>query len=153
MEGILFSDYAWSWFSGLALRPGSIRRYESILRLHLIPELGNLRLEQIDQKTIRLLYATKSKTLSASSTHSIARVLGAILQSAVDEEVLEVNRASVVSRKMKLRRRVRAELFSRVRAFTRGELERNDERLLRPMAPCSATGGVRAVLRHRSEKD
>jgi integrase len=68
------------------LRPSTVSGQQSIYKEHLLPRFGGLRLDQITEE-----HVTQIKLLShlkASTVNSILQLLGQILRSAVDKQVL-----------------------------------------------------------------
>lgn len=99
-----FENYSKLWLEKQKLANSTLMGYEKIVRVHLVPRLGRLKLTQIVPSTISKLYRdlekngnrgrlTSGKPLSANSVNKIHIVLGSILKSAVDDGVLRINHA------------------------------------------------------------
>ena len=66
----------------------TLERYEELLRLHVIPTLGNSPLQRITATEIDELYAALERHLSTRTVHHIHTVLGACLSAAVRKGLL-----------------------------------------------------------------
>jgi integrase len=96
--------YAELWIAGLRLENSTVVGYRKIIRNHIAPKLGELRLDKLTSTRIaahyRLLEASGrrdstgfGKPLSANSVNKVHVVLGAILDAAVDDGLVGVNPA------------------------------------------------------------
>lgn len=112
--------YADEWAAGLKLAASTIKGYKKIIRNHIRPQLGMIRLDKLTATRVARHYRDleksgrndnygKGKPLSANSVHKVHVVLGAILDAAIDDGHLTVNPA-------KKRRTVKAPTTSEVRA-------------------------------------
>jgi integrase len=99
-----FESYSKLWLEKQKLANSTLMGYEKIVRVHLVPRLGKLKLTQIVPSTISKLYRdlekngnrgrlTSGNPLSANSVNKIHIVLGSILKSAVDDGLLRINHA------------------------------------------------------------
>lgn len=99
-----FALYAKQWLDGLSLANSTLKGYEKIIRVHLIPQIGSLRLSEIVPSRISKLYRelersgnqgrlTKGGPLSANTVNKVHIVLGSILQSALMDGKVAVNHA------------------------------------------------------------
>jgi integrase len=99
-----FECYSKIWLEKQKLANATLMGYEKIIRVHLVPRLGQLKLTQIVPSTIAKLYRdlekngnrgrlTSGASLSANSVNKIHIVLGSILSSAVDDGLVRVNHA------------------------------------------------------------
>lgn len=99
-----FESYSKLWLEKQKLANSTLMGYEKIVRVHLVPRIGKLKLTQIVPSTISKLYRdlekngnrgrlTSGKPLSANSVNKIHIVLGSILKSAVDDGLLRINHA------------------------------------------------------------
>ena len=55
----LFADYAWEWFESYKvpkLRPGTEMNYRLIIRKHLVPFFGDMRLDEINTVDVQRFY-------------------------------------------------------------------------------------------------
>lgn len=116
----LIGVYADQWVEGLKLADSTIKGYKKIIRNHIRPQLGSIRLDQLTATRIARHYRDlekhgradklgKGEPLSANSVHKIHVVLGAILDAAIEDGHLTVNPA-------KKKRTVKAPKSSEVRA-------------------------------------
>jgi integrase len=99
-----FECYAKVWLDKQKLANSTLMGYEKIIRVHLVPSLGKLKVTQIVPSTIAKLYRdlerngnrgrlTSGNALSANSVNKIHIVLGSILSSAVDDGLVRINHA------------------------------------------------------------
>lgn len=113
-----FSSFATEWLESQEIENSTYLGYEKILRVHLLPAFGNLKLAEITSNKISALYKTllvsgnrgrltSGQPLSANSVNKIHIVLGAILKSAVDNHKLQFNPARVASVKAPSGRAIR----------------------------------------------
>ena len=112
--------YAEHWVSSLRLAASTIKGYRKVIRNHITPDLGRIRIDKLTATRIGSHYRElekhgrkdehgKGKPLSANSIHKVHVVLGAMLDAAIDEGLLSVNPS-------KKRRTVNAPKSSQVRA-------------------------------------
>jgi integrase len=100
-------EYLTAWIERLRVsqvrRPSAWRRYESVVRLHLVPFLGAIRLDELARgDVVDLLAAARAGRTSGrrqgdTSLHHIHAVLRNGIQQAVDEGLLESNVAALVA--------------------------------------------------------
>ena len=75
-------------------KPSTIANYETIARLHLVPELGRVRIDKITQTDVQRLIARKSRTqLAAKTVRLIHHVLRCCLNAAMAHKMLAANPA------------------------------------------------------------
>lgn len=95
-------EYADLWVDGLKLADSTINGYKKIIRNHIRPQLGDLKLDRLTAGRVARHYRDlekhgradrvgKGKPLSANSVHKIHVVLGAMLDAAIDEGHISVN--------------------------------------------------------------
>ena len=112
--------YADEWAAGLKLAASTIKGYKKIIRNHITPQLGDIRLDKLTATRIARHYRDlekngrtdqvgKGQPLSANSVHKVHVVLGAILDAAIDDGHLTVNPT-------KTKRTVKAPKSSEIRA-------------------------------------
>jgi integrase len=100
----LLSTYAMAWLEGKKVANSTWVGYEKILRVHILPRLGNMKLKEIYATTIAKFYRdleksgnqgrlTKGQGLSANTINKIHIVLGSVLQAAVHDGKVSVNQA------------------------------------------------------------
>jgi len=107
-SNITLSQYLQQWLKDRAeprVRPRTFNRYKEIVQLHLIPNLGNIRLKQLQPEHIEAYYAKARKQgrldgkggLSAQTVQHHAQVLNQSLSHAVKTKVIGRNEAKDVS--------------------------------------------------------
>lgn len=100
----LFGPYALEWLKDQTLANSTLMGYEKIIRVHLIPHLGKMKLADISGQVIARLYKELSKNgnkgrttsgggLSANSVNKIHILLGSILEFALMEGKVKYNEA------------------------------------------------------------
>jgi integrase len=100
----LLRDYAKKWLDSKKIANTTRVGYEKILRVHILPHLGHLKLKNIYPTTISKFYRdleksgnkgrlTKGMGLTANSVNKIHIVLGSVLQAAVHDGKISVNHA------------------------------------------------------------
>ncbi|MCU1445037.1 site-specific integrase [Cryobacterium sp.] len=127
------TEYANHWVTGLRLQNSTIQGYRKIIRNHISPAIGNIRLDKLTATRIAAHYRELEKSgrrdttglgepLSANSVNKVHVVLGALLDAAVDDGLIAMNPA-------KKKRTVNAPTGSQIRAqrpeiktWTGGEL-------------------------------
>jgi integrase len=116
----LIGAYADEWVAGLKLADSTIKGYKKIIRNHIRPQLGDIRLDQLTATRIARHYRDleqhgradklgKGKPLSANTVNKVHVLLGSIMDAAIDDGHLTVNPT-------KKKRTVRAPTTSEVRA-------------------------------------
>lgn len=87
-----FSEYAAEWVDNRELTPKSRRTYEDLLRLHLNPTFGNMRLKDIQEADIRKWRAAKlRKPKGRAQAPKAYRLMHAVLNTAVRDKLLREN--------------------------------------------------------------
>jgi integrase len=77
------------------IQPSTWQRYEALIRLHVIPQLGRTRLADLRAHTLRAHYTRLQEGgLGASTTHHVHRALRRALSDAVLENRILINPAS-----------------------------------------------------------
>ncbi len=87
-------DYAWAWLANRPkLRPPTVELYESELRLHILPGLGELELAQVTPAKVRSWHAglLRADKPGAPTVAKCYRLLHAIMATAVADELLVRN--------------------------------------------------------------
>ena len=103
-ESPSFETYAQNWLSTRKIVNSTRMGYEKILRVHLLPEFGKKKLNEITATSISAFYRklekdgsksryTPGEPLSANSINKIHVVLGSIFKLAVEENLLIQNPA------------------------------------------------------------
>lgn len=96
---LLFRDLlnAWQDANRVRLKEASISRYQNLIDTHILPELGNKRINQINASAINRFLSTKLEKgridgeggLSASYVRSISLVIGSAIQYGVSEKMCD----------------------------------------------------------------
>jgi integrase len=82
--------------AGTAVRPATLSRYEQELRLHVLPEIGHLRLDKVQPHHLSALYRRLLGTLSASSVRRVHALVRRSFNVAVRWGYLASNPAQLV---------------------------------------------------------
>ncbi len=93
-----FSDYAHNWLTSHAqpnLKLSTAEGYEVILRKHLIPAFGNVRLSALTRTRVKSYLADLTKTgdISRNTVRNILATLRSLLSHAVEDSVIDQNPA------------------------------------------------------------
>lgn len=101
-----FADWAHSWITTRPhLKPKTLDGYQSLLRIHIVPRFGGVRLDRIDGLSIEQWIADmQGAGLSASRIRQAHRVLSQILRPAVRARYLPANPADGIPLSRKPRR-------------------------------------------------
>ena len=118
-------EYALLWIENYirpTRKPGTYRRYEEILRLYVVPELGKKPLDKITRADVKRFLLGLHKAGSSRSTIALCRdVMSGALGQAIDDELINVNPVSGVLKSLKLERAKRIPVepmtFDEVRLF------------------------------------
>ena len=73
------------------LAPTTVDRYDGLLRLHILPTFGGKDLDEITPPSVRTWRAERLKATGATTVAKSYRLLKAILQTAVDDDLLRSN--------------------------------------------------------------
>lgn len=76
------------------LAPRTLEGYESIIRYHLIPAFGHIRLDRITTAHLQEYYTAKAKNISAQTVHHHHTLLHKIFETAIDWNLLNRNPAA-----------------------------------------------------------
>lgn len=103
-SSVTFGSFAASWLEAVEVRvrPKTFTNYELLVRLHLVPALGRLRLTALDRRRFEALYRDMVKQgYSAVTVRHVHVVASMVMKAAVEEGVLVKNPAvgSAVPRK------------------------------------------------------
>jgi len=86
---VLFGDYAALWVSRQVHHRGSTAdRNASLLRVHLLPRLGGVRLSAVTRGVVQDVIVDLSKTLAPATTRSVLVLLRSIMRAAVEERLI-----------------------------------------------------------------
>ncbi|MGQ4329279.1 tyrosine-type recombinase/integrase [Streptomyces hayashii] len=86
-----FKKYAMRWKEERGLAPTTVDRYDGLLRLHILPTFGGKDLDEITPPSVRTWRAERLKATGATTVAKSYRLLKAILQTAVDDDLLRTN--------------------------------------------------------------
>lgn len=86
----IFRDYATTWFAQkkTSLAPKTVEPYESLLRIHLLPAIGDLSLAELSTARIRAWHADSLEKTSRSNTAKSCRSIRAILNAAIEDDLI-----------------------------------------------------------------
>jgi integrase len=96
------AEYAEQWLQMVKaeIEPATHRSCSSMLRLHVLPALGRLRLREVHRRDVKaLLNAKRAKGYTPNGVRLIKAALSSMLTDAVDDELIEANPALQVGRK------------------------------------------------------
>ncbi|MFE1293339.1 tyrosine-type recombinase/integrase [Streptomyces sp. NPDC058731] len=86
-----FEKYALLWLEERGLAPTTVDRYSGLLRLHILPTFGGKDLDEITPPSVRTWRAERLKATGTTTVAKSYRLLKAILQTAVDDDLLRSN--------------------------------------------------------------
>lgn len=86
-----FEKYALRWMEERGLAPTTVDRYDGLLRLHILPTFGGKDLDEITPPSVRTWRAERLRVTGATTVAKSYRLLKAILQTAVDDDLLRSN--------------------------------------------------------------
>lgn len=131
-----------NWLEGYVKTNCSLRTqdsYESIVRNHLNPALGHIRLKQLHPQAIQSYYGQACQKLSARTVHHHHRVLSEALKWAVRQGYLTNNPCSLVDPPAPRKRAMRTLTPGEVEAL----LEKSQESYYYPMIYTAVSTGLR----------
>jgi len=100
-KNVTLADLAEYWVSEVAphrIKPTSLAEYRSLLRLHVLPALGNRRLSQLNANDVQSFLSEQTQVGHAPrSVRNRLVVLRSLLRSAVDLGLVESNVAMTVA--------------------------------------------------------
>src|SRR4051812_14189587 len=91
---LTLSEIAATWLEAQRdrLRPRTFERYESILRLHIVPRLGRVKVASINEEEVaELMRALRAAGLAPASVNKALMVLGRILGNATRRGLIPAN--------------------------------------------------------------
>jgi integrase len=90
---ITLNTYSAEWLAAKTrLAPSTHAVYENFLRLHILPDLGALRLQDIDRVRVRKWHSQlATKRISANTSAKIYKLLKQIMSTAVDDDLISQN--------------------------------------------------------------
>lgn len=80
-----------AWAKVLRASPATIAKYESLLRIHILPALGQSRIEEITQLDVQNYANTLADALAPNTVDSIISLLSTILGSAAANRLIQAN--------------------------------------------------------------
>lgn len=88
---------AWAekWLTGLSVRPGTAKTYADLVRLHVAPGVGSLKLCDVRPSHVRTFTAALVAAHSAAFARQVVSCLRSILDAAVAEELIPKNPAKL----------------------------------------------------------
>jgi len=102
---ITIRDYSERWIDLVAtsLKPRTLETNRYVLRVHLLPELGHLKVRQLHKGQVKAFLARKlASGLSRATVRIIYSTLRAMLNAAVDDGVILANPATRLGRSFRL---------------------------------------------------
>jgi integrase len=122
-------QYLTAWVEGIAaggtVRPTTAKTYDVAVRIHIVPRLGRVPIQQLTRKIIREFYAAITVGgrvrgrggLSIKSVHNVHLTLHRALEDAVDDALLRSNPATRAHRVVPPRHEVRSWSPDELRCF------------------------------------
>ncbi|MEV6963209.1 site-specific integrase [Streptomyces sp. NPDC051207] len=86
-----FEKYALRWMEERSLAPTTVDRYGGLLRGHILPTFGGKDLDEVTPPAVRTWRAERLKATGATTVAKSYRLLKAIFQTAVDDDLLRTN--------------------------------------------------------------
>ncbi len=98
LSKVTIGDWADRWLAGQAhLKPTSLARYEGILRKHIQPKWGKVKLANVSHADVQTWVTALSKELSPATVQKVHNVLSLVLEMAVKDGRLARNVAQRVN--------------------------------------------------------
>jgi integrase len=85
------ATYTREWLASHAVRPRTKLRYEQLLEKHILPKVGWRRLGDLTSAHLRVVWSEMSKTVAPATVRQARAVLGAALNTAVNDGILDRN--------------------------------------------------------------
>jgi integrase len=82
------ADWVAAWLPAHLAGPATIAKYESALRVHILPAFGAVRLDAITRNDVKALARSLGAELSPASVRTVITLLGLILRDAIDQHYL-----------------------------------------------------------------
>jgi len=102
---ITIENYAdhWTILIGQTVKRRTLARYTEILRLHLLPRFGKVRVHEMDRGRIKLFLSEKLNAgLEKRTVRNIQSVLRAMLNAAIEDGVIAMNPSAKLGQALKL---------------------------------------------------
>jgi len=95
VNGLTVGEWLREWIESrrVDLKPQTWLKYSSVVRVHLIPSLGTLRLSALQPGHLSAFYGKLSSKIGATSIRHVHTILGAALQAAVEQGRIAANPA------------------------------------------------------------
>ncbi len=136
----LFSDYCEQWLAQIRwnVKPGTLAGYRSLLKLHIIPTLGQIPVDQLNADVIKSLL----HTLESSNTSGTRRLSASVLQNicTVLRSILNMAEQDGYYTGPAIQLTAPRKLSKNLTVLTEEEFTRLEEYLLRH--PCTANLGI-----------
>ncbi|WP_234323089.1 tyrosine-type recombinase/integrase [Streptomyces bikiniensis] len=88
---VLFAEYATRWIDERGVAPTTEELYRRLLRLHLEPTFGDHYVNAVSPAKVRTWRAERRKATGATTTAKSYRLLKAIMQTAVEDDLIRRN--------------------------------------------------------------
>ncbi|MFD4240178.1 tyrosine-type recombinase/integrase [Streptomyces sp. NPDC058525] len=92
---VLFAEYARRWIDERGIAPTTDELYRRLLRIHLEPAFGSQYVNTISPAKVRTWRAERRTATGATTTAKSYRLLKAIMQTAVEDELIRRNPCSI----------------------------------------------------------
>jgi integrase len=125
-DSLTFAEYTEKWlrdYVAVELKRSTMRGYENVLKVYVLPVLGNKKLAHIKRNEIKTLLAKLgAQGLTKGTRHNVLAVISGVLSYAVDDELLEVNPALGLGRKSRKASKTKNTQFEAI-ALTHEEVD------------------------------
>lgn len=81
-------DWVAAWMPAHLAAASTMARYESLLRIHILPVFGSRRIDTITRQDVKAFARALSTNLADSSVRHIVTLLGLLLREAIDEHLM-----------------------------------------------------------------
>lgn len=85
----LFRDYAESWHRSQVHRPTTVAQVENHLRNHILPTFGERTIASIRPSEVQAWVRDRTEVLAPSTVEVVFRIFAAILNAAVDDQIID----------------------------------------------------------------
>ncbi|MFC5719601.1 tyrosine-type recombinase/integrase [Streptomyces gamaensis] len=86
-----FAEYAGKWVEERGVAPTTNELYQRLLRLHILPAFAEMNLDEIHAPLVRSWRAERKEATGATTVAKAYRLLKAIMETAVDDELIRRN--------------------------------------------------------------
>lgn len=104
---LTFEDVADQWLHGYIKtmrRPSTFERYQGLLAKHILPQIGQLPIDQVSRAVVRELLLLKKGKLSDSMVRLIKDVVSGVCNHALEDGLIESNPVAGITRRLQLGR-------------------------------------------------